>query len=109
MKRQHCADLLVSMRIRCKIGYKATIVGLWMLRPGFEPESSARKAEMIGRTTLPEHIYLLYDFSGATAKPRRPLYDGPICYIYISDAPISFGNSPGRIRTAVAGSKGPQD
>ena len=25
-----------------------------MLRPGFEPESSARKAEMIGRTTLPE-------------------------------------------------------
>ena len=30
-----------------------------MLRPGFEPESSARKAEMIGRTTLPE----LYFFS----------------------------------------------
>ena len=27
-----------------------------MLRPGFEPESSARKAEMIGRTTPPEHI-----------------------------------------------------
>ena len=27
-----------------------------MLRPGFEPESSARKAEMIGRTTLSEHI-----------------------------------------------------
>ena len=26
-----------------------------MLRPGFEPESSARKAEMIGRTTPPEH------------------------------------------------------
>ncbi len=26
-----------------------------MLRPGFEPESSARKAGMIGRTTLPEH------------------------------------------------------
>ncbi len=25
-----------------------------MLRPGFEPESSARKAEMIGRTTLSE-------------------------------------------------------
>ena len=25
-----------------------------MLRPGFEPESSARKADMIGRTTLPE-------------------------------------------------------
>ena len=25
-----------------------------MLRPGFEPESSARKAEMIGRTTPPE-------------------------------------------------------
>lgn len=27
-----------------------------MLRPGFEPESSARKAEMIGRTTPPEQI-----------------------------------------------------
>ena len=27
-----------------------------MLRPGFEPESSARKAEMIGRTTPPEHM-----------------------------------------------------
>ncbi len=25
-----------------------------MLRSGFEPESSARKAEMIGRATLPE-------------------------------------------------------
>ena len=29
-----------------------------MLRPGFEPESSARKAEMIGRTTPPEHMIL---------------------------------------------------
>ena len=29
-----------------------------MLRPGFEPESSARKAEMIGRTTPPEQIYI---------------------------------------------------
>ena len=27
---------------------------VWMLRPGFEPESMARKATMIGRTTLPE-------------------------------------------------------
>ena len=27
-----------------------------MLRPGFEPESSARKADMIGRTTLPEQL-----------------------------------------------------
>ncbi len=26
-----------------------------VLRPGFEPESLARKARMIGRTTLPEH------------------------------------------------------
>ncbi len=25
-----------------------------MLRPGFEPESLAREAKMIGRTTLPE-------------------------------------------------------
>ena len=30
-----------------------------MLRPGFEPESSARKAEMIGRTTPTEHIYYI--------------------------------------------------
>ena len=30
-----------------------------MLRPGFEPESSARKAEMIGRTTLSEQIYFV--------------------------------------------------
>ena len=29
-----------------------------MLRPGFEPESSARKAEMIGRTTPPEQKQL---------------------------------------------------
>ena len=27
-----------------------------MLRPGFEPESSARKAEMIGRTTPTEQL-----------------------------------------------------
>ena len=27
-----------------------------MLRPGFEPESSARKAEMIDRTTLSEQM-----------------------------------------------------
>ena len=32
-----------------------------MLRPGFEPESSARKAEMIGRTTPPEQN--TYEFS----------------------------------------------
>ena len=31
-----------------------------MLRPGFEPESSARKAEMIGRTTLPELMKNLF-------------------------------------------------
>ena len=30
-----------------------------MLRPGFEPESSARKAEMIGRTTPTEQYKLL--------------------------------------------------
>ena len=39
-------------------GYIETIKNLnkffKMLRPGFEPESSARKAEMIGRTTPPE-------------------------------------------------------
>lgn len=27
-----------------------------MLRPGFEPESSARKADMIGRTTLYQRV-----------------------------------------------------
>ena len=44
-----------------KKGYIETIKNLnkffKMLRPGFEPESSARKAEMIGRTTPPEHKY----------------------------------------------------
>ena len=39
-------------------GYIETIKNLnkflKVLRPGFEPESSARKAEMIGRTTPPE-------------------------------------------------------
>ena len=41
-----------------------------MLRPGFEPESSARKADMIGRTTLPEHTNLLL-------KPYRKSLSGP--------------------------------
>ncbi len=31
-----------------------------MLRPGFEPESSAREADMIGRTTLPEQFEIEY-------------------------------------------------
>ena len=31
-----------------------------MLRSGFEPESLARKAEMIGRATLPEHRVVRY-------------------------------------------------
>ena len=35
-----------------------------MLRPGFEPESSARKAEMIGRTTLSEQKILNYKLNG---------------------------------------------
>ena len=36
-----------------------------MLRPGFEPESSARKAEMIGRTTPPERTndFDTYDYT----------------------------------------------
>ena len=33
-----------------------------MLRPGFEPESSARKAEMIGRTTPTEQLTNLFNF-----------------------------------------------
>ena len=48
-----------------------------MLRPGFEPESSARKAEMIGRTTLPEQ-YLC-----RAGKQPALLHDQP-GYIYIS-------------------------
>ena len=38
--------------LRCEVTYKFT--SKIMLRSGFEPESSARKAEMIGRATLPE-------------------------------------------------------
>ena len=34
-----------------------------MLRPGFEPESSAREAEMIGRTTLPEQVDINWSYS----------------------------------------------
>ena len=33
-----------------------------MLRSGFEPESSARKAGMIGRATLSEHYWYSYRF-----------------------------------------------
>ena len=40
-------DTIETIKNLNKIFYK-------MLRPGFEPESSARKAEMIGRTTPPE-------------------------------------------------------
>ncbi len=32
---------------------------IMMLRSGFEPESPARKAGMIGRATLPEHLAAL--------------------------------------------------
>jgi hypothetical protein len=39
-----------------------------MLRPGFEPESSARKADMIGRTTLPEHLMGPMGFEPMTAR-----------------------------------------
>ena len=39
-----------------------------MLRPGFEPESSARKAEMIGRTTPSEH---------KNEYNKTRLYNGP--------------------------------
>ena len=39
-----------------------------MLRPGFEPESSARKAEMIGRTTPSEQKIRMH---------KTRLYNGP--------------------------------
>ena len=58
-----------------------------MLRPGFEPESSARKAEMIGRTTPTEHTYitnlykswfrhiLLYEWAQWDSNPWPPGYE----------------------------------
>jgi hypothetical protein len=48
-----------------------------MLRPGFEPESSARKAEMIGRTTLSEQKILNYKFKWAQwgSNPWPPGYE----------------------------------
>ena len=49
-----------------------------MLRPGFEPESSARKAEMIGRTTLSEQNKLVNGPNGVRTHGRpvmsRALY-----------------------------------
>jgi hypothetical protein len=50
-----------------------------MLRPGFEPGSSARKAGMIGRTTLPERHHLqtlapyMYVLQIALQGPSRNL------------------------------------
>ena len=43
-----------------------------MLRPGFEPESSARKAGMIDRTTLPEHP-VSYKGTIAATRAKVPL------------------------------------
>ena len=44
-----------------------------MLRPGFEPESSARKAEMIGRTTLSEQDYILLNGPNGVRTHGRPV------------------------------------
>ena len=65
---------------------------LKMLRPGFEPESSARKAEMIGRTTPPEHTNtIMYKLHQIIRK-------------------IDFINGAGaEIRTRVPGSTVPED
>jgi hypothetical protein len=84
-----------------------------VLRPGFEPESSARKAGMIDRTTLPERICILADCHLLFFCHLPPYIEGFPRYMYISDARHSVlmyeaANSPGRIRTAVAGSKGLQ-
>jgi hypothetical protein len=47
---------LIIFIIQKKPASKARSIKYYkVLRPGFEPESSARKAGMIGRTTLPEH------------------------------------------------------
>ena len=46
------------------------------------------------------------------ALDAQPCHHDLIRYIYVSDIHVSVRlklNSPGRIRTAVAGSKGPQD
>jgi hypothetical protein len=74
----------------------------FMLRSGFEPESSARKAGMIDRTTLPEHSWRLCIL--LAIQDKLPDLEGMHRYMYISKK-----DSPGRIRTAVAGSKGLQD
>jgi hypothetical protein len=84
-----------------------------MLRPGFEPESSARKAGMIDRTTLPERIYILADCHPLFSIIWQPYIEVFLRYMYISDTQPNVlmhkaANSPGRIRTAVAGSKGLQ-
>jgi hypothetical protein len=47
-----------------------------MLRPGFEPESSARKAGMIGRTTLPERCELIFKEVQKRHKEREMLRPG---------------------------------
>ena len=43
-----------------------------MLRPGFEPESSARKAEMIGRTTLSEQINIIIFLKWGRSRESNP-------------------------------------
>ena len=48
-----------------------------MLRPGFEPESPARKARMIGRTTPTEHMIniLIYTWAQWGLNPWPPGYE----------------------------------
>ena len=58
---------------------------------------------MIGRATLPEQLV-----TGDIINQPGPLPMRSTRYIYISDG-LGILSSPGRIRTAVAGSKGPQD
>ena len=49
-----------------------------MLRPGFEPESSARKADMIGRTTLPELKKLCFPALKFHNEFRKHVKMGPM-------------------------------
>lgn len=46
-----------------------------MLRPGFEPGSSAREAEMIDRTTLPKQMVGLTGFEPAAIRLRAECSD----------------------------------
>ena len=64
------ASMSLDITVKINFDFKFFINIRKMLRPGFEPESSARKAEMIGRTTLPEHvIYFILKWAQWDSNP----------------------------------------